>query len=235
MSIQYMNSAWALSGISVAEKLLLLKLADRANDDGECFPGQAKLAEHCSMSERALRDNLKRLADRGLIEVEHRNHGSGRKTNVYRLLIGSTSTANKCESRPAESAGREAVPTGRLRHPDRQPAAGRLYKEPSVKSNLSEEQDPPTAGQPGEPTAGIQFDPERGIFCGIPDQVFARWEQAFPGVDIDAELVKAEAWYQANPRRRKKNTDRFITNWLASASKDRQQASLRLTAAKGKR
>lgn len=37
--------------------------------------------------------------------------------------------------------------------------------------------------------------------------------------NFDAELLKMEAWYLANPKKRKKNHFRFMVNWLNHAQK----------------
>ena len=43
------------------------------------------------------------------------------------------------------------------------------------------------------------------------------WKKAYPGVDIDAELLKAEAWLQDNPSRRKtaSGMPRFLGSWMS--------------------
>lgn len=43
------------------------------------------------------------------------------------------------------------------------------------------------------------------------------WGQAFPGIDVVAEVRKAHAWEVANPARRKVNRPRFLAGWLARA------------------
>lgn len=43
------------------------------------------------------------------------------------------------------------------------------------------------------------------------------WKDAFPGVDIVAEIKKAHAWELANPTKQKKNRARFLQNWLTRA------------------
>ena len=66
--------------LSSGEKLVLIALCDQANDSGECFRLNSTLMEKCSMSERAVRDNLSKLEEKGLIEREFR---SGRSTIFY--------------------------------------------------------------------------------------------------------------------------------------------------------
>lgn len=80
--------AWAVKQkVPAMEKVVLLLLADRTNgDDGRCFPSHKKLAEDCGMSERSLRDQLKKLAERGLIEIVQRVNEGVNLPNQYNLL-----------------------------------------------------------------------------------------------------------------------------------------------------
>jgi hypothetical protein len=41
------------------------------------------------------------------------------------------------------------------------------------------------------------------------------WEQAYPAINVRADALKAKLWLFANPKNRKKNLERFITNWFA--------------------
>jgi len=43
------------------------------------------------------------------------------------------------------------------------------------------------------------------------------WEQAYAPLNVAGELLKMKQWLDANPRRRKKNYNRFIVNWLSKA------------------
>jgi hypothetical protein len=53
-----------------------------------------------------------------------------------------------------------------------------------------------------------------GRFFYVQGLKLEHYRFAFPNVDIVAELRLMDEWLRANPRRRKKNYDRFITNWL---------------------
>src|SRR5690606_29238968 len=48
----------------------------------------------------------------------------------------------------------------------------------------------------------------------------AEWEQAYPRLDVMAELRKARAWCVANPRQRKTRggAAKFLNGWLSRAS-----------------
>lgn len=48
------------------------------------------------------------------------------------------------------------------------------------------------------------------------DEDVSRWQQAFPGVDVRAALLRARAWVDADPKRRKtaRGMKRYLTAWL---------------------
>ena len=83
MSIALMTDVWKVN-IQSAKKMVLLALADSANDEGtNCFPSVATIVEKCSMSERAIQGHLQALEKTGLISRKER---SGRSTN-YTLNV----------------------------------------------------------------------------------------------------------------------------------------------------
>lgn len=66
------------------------------------------------------------------------------------------------------------------------------------------------------PSEKISLNAE-GRWDGIPDRLMATWNEAYPALSLDAELSKAAAWIIANPKNKKSNYARFLTNWLARA------------------
>lgn len=229
MSIELMSKAWKLD-LSIGEKLLLLKLADHANDEGVCWPGQGSLARLCSMSERAVRDNLRRLQVRGIVSVEYRNHGLDRKTNVYFLNLDVKIVGNSCggheeneENPAADSAAGVGSRAADCDISDRQNPPLLIKAEPSGEAIIRTTGGggpPLEADSPAQDETGIVWDDQQKIFRNIAKEVFERWDEAFRGLDVDTELAKAELWYDANPKRRKRNVLRFLTNWLARAHQE---------------
>ncbi len=57
MSLDLMKRVWLLD-IPSTPKIVLLSLADQANETGVCWPSQPQIARRCSLSERAIRDQL---------------------------------------------------------------------------------------------------------------------------------------------------------------------------------
>lgn len=69
-------------------KFVLVALADWADDEGSCFPGVATIARRVGSAESAVRENLSRLKQAGLIVEERRNRANGARTsNRYWLQM----------------------------------------------------------------------------------------------------------------------------------------------------
>lgn len=61
----------------------------------------------------------------------------------------------------------------------------------------------------------ITFDFKQREFLNIKIEDKAGWLDAYPACDIDQELRKMREWLLANPKQKKNNYRRFITNWLS--------------------
>jgi len=83
---------WALSqdAGSPSAKLVLLILANRANQDGKCWPGFNGIAEQTELSRRTVVTQVQKLVDAGLISVTQRPK---QQSNLYTLNMNCTSAA----------------------------------------------------------------------------------------------------------------------------------------------
>ena len=79
-----MTLVWTRSRQAGSRLLMLLAIADHADDDGNAYPGVESLAKKCRISQRQANSILARLRTSGELEVRH-NQGP-RGTNVYRVL-----------------------------------------------------------------------------------------------------------------------------------------------------
>jgi hypothetical protein len=70
MSHEATNWAAELKGISPMAKLVLLRLADRADESGICYPGQRRLAAECCITERTVRNALAELIFRSVVIIQ---------------------------------------------------------------------------------------------------------------------------------------------------------------------
>ena len=88
MSIKAMTWAWELAELPLRESMVLLALADAANDDGLCWPSQETLALKARSSTRSVKRAIAILKEAELIEVIPRSSIGGRKANLYRVCVG---------------------------------------------------------------------------------------------------------------------------------------------------
>ncbi|EIZ8820565.1 helix-turn-helix domain-containing protein [Cronobacter sakazakii] len=101
MSMNLMAKAMNIKVGNPLRKLVLIKLADNANDNGECWPSYQHIADHCECSKSAVKEHISALIKLGLMTKENRlgvNNGKGNTSNVYRLHL--TSTPVPSESTP---------------------------------------------------------------------------------------------------------------------------------------
>ena len=83
-----MTWAWTVR-LQPTGKIVLLALADEANDAGFCFPSHEHLARKCELGERTVRRMIKLLAARNYLSIERRfNKNRSCTSNGYRLAIG---------------------------------------------------------------------------------------------------------------------------------------------------
>jgi DNA-binding MarR family transcriptional regulator len=87
MSIKYMSLAFKTRVGNPLAKLIFLKLADHANDDGICWPSIRRIAEDAECDERTVRRRLRHLEELGLVFVERRQQDGVHLPCVYRLLL----------------------------------------------------------------------------------------------------------------------------------------------------
>ncbi len=82
--------AWAWSTrLPPMPKLVLMALADEADDSGFCFPSHRRLAWKCTTSERTVRRMVTLLASQHHLEIDPRFAKDGSRTsNGYRLALG---------------------------------------------------------------------------------------------------------------------------------------------------
>ena len=86
-------------------KLILIKLADNASDQGECWPSLKYIADCCEISRRAVINHIQALEKSGFLRIEHRPGPKGNSSNIYHLLLDKPSITvlpSELDSPPSE-------------------------------------------------------------------------------------------------------------------------------------
>lgn len=178
-------------------KLVLIKLADNANDKGECWPSYQHIADQCECSKSAVRNHIDALEDMGLIKRENRvgvNNGKGNTSNVYYLNLDVTPMPPKstgvCHeiAPPMPSDGTPPMPSDGTRtshyfepvtEPDSLSARGQFISE-AAKRRIGI-----------SPNGEIPFPP---AFKPSADHIAIASEK---GINIETELLNFRDYHQA--------------------------------------
>ncbi|PLJ43496.1 helix-turn-helix domain-containing protein [Klebsiella quasipneumoniae] len=178
-------------------KLVLIKLADNANDKGECWPSYQHIADQCECSKSAVRNHIDALEDMGLIKRENRvgvNNGKGNTSNVYYLNLDVTPMPSKstgvCHeiAPPMPSDGTPPMPPDGTRtshsfepvtEPDSLSARGQFISE-AAKRRIGV-----------SPNGEIPFPP---AFKPSADHIAIASEK---GINIETELLNFRDYHQA--------------------------------------
>ncbi|HHP2686487.1 TPA: helix-turn-helix domain-containing protein [Klebsiella pneumoniae] len=108
MSMTLMAKAMAIKTGNPIRKLVLIKLADNANDYGECWPSYKHIADHCECSKSAVRDHIDALISMGLLVKENRpgvKNGKGNASNLYCMKLDNPMPPKSIAPMPSESTG----------------------------------------------------------------------------------------------------------------------------------
>lgn len=87
MSIKCMNWAWSQQTGSPASKVVLMKLADNADDTGYAFPSIPLIGDLCEMHPRSVQRHIRHLAGRNLLCWANRYEAGVQSSNAYWLNL----------------------------------------------------------------------------------------------------------------------------------------------------
>lgn len=124
MSVQAITCAMALRGVSPSEKLLLLALANYADEHMQAWPSQKRLADDTCLTDRTVRALLSALAARGLISrTARQREDNSRTTDVVTLQFpGVAATGISGGAENISGGVRKPVPGGAETASGREPS-----------------------------------------------------------------------------------------------------------------
>lgn len=170
VSIKVMSLVWKAGPQSPPDLLMLLAIADHADDHGYAWPSVAHLAGKCRVGVRAARATIRRLERDGWLRTEI---GGGRRGSVGRGISSRYWVA--VDAMEAAAEGRVDKSSTRASQ-DAYPAAEGAYAgvdDPSTRSSAtdksSENHHEESPEEPGasRPDSLLLLDPKEGSFSGI--------------------------------------------------------------------
>lgn len=210
MSIQLMTQVWQDATLTGNTRMVLLALADSANDEGTCWPLIDTIARKVNCSRSTVESALANLERQGYLERNHRRNSS----TIYRVLIPTPENRGSPENygdHPRESGvltpenrtqnrkGTVREPSGGAYAPD-----GGLWPPPP-------EQSPPAKKQA-----------RRKQRHHLPDDWVPKDQHVEKartlGVDLEEEAEKFRNYWQAQGKPMA-DWDATFRNWLLNARK----------------
>jgi len=167
MSIDIMSKVWKSEGTSGTKRLVLLALADQANDQGVCWPSLATIARKAGCSRTFAKQLVHELRDEGYIGIEYRRKDdTENESNRYYINISALGVGN-----PA-SQGREVG----------LPGVGRWgYPKPSFNQEV----------------VVVEESPKRPNIFGMYERVIGPLIPGLTDILIDAEKRYSQEWLEA--------------------------------------
>lgn len=176
-----------------SHKFVLVTLADYADGNGFCFPGQKSIARRVSLSERKVRDILTDLEEQGYIERQRRSDPSGRRlTDGYQLVRRPS---------PPLPANLDTPTTGKSEGAYRHAGAG--TKEPSVEPSDNNKKRARKATPIPLPEDWTPTDEHRAM-------------AAARGLDVEQQALAFRFHAEANDRRQVRWNSAF-SQWMMNA------------------
>jgi len=185
------------------ELLALLALADWSDDEGRCYPSIKSIAKKIRLKERQAQRAVNQLINDGFVQIlSNKFGGAPGATRNYQIIIASLTgvmhDTPKSETGVMQDAdGCHIAPyTGVMRD-----TLTTIEPSLTVRQNTK---------------AKIKLSSD-GNFENLEEHLVV-WENAYPHLDVMAEIRKAGSWLISNPKRNKSNLSRFINGWLSRST-----------------
>ena len=198
MSLRLISKCWDITGLHPTQKLILISLADQANDAGVCWPSIETIAKRSGISERSAQRIINGLIESGLIA---RSSRPGR-SNIFYITPDTHDTPDAGDTPDTHDGGGVTPMTGGGDTHDTQ-----NRKEPSKNRKPSPRGDDP----PGFDTFWQVY--PRKVGKGAARKA---WKKIKPSAELTREIVRAVE-IQKRSADWLKNDGQFIphpTTWL---------------------
>ncbi|WP_166310659.1 helix-turn-helix domain-containing protein [Photorhabdus cinerea] len=210
MSMILMAKAMQIKVGSTARKMVLLKLADNANDKGECFPSYQHIADQCEMTRTTAINHINVLCEMGLVRKIYRSGEKGNSSNIYRLNLDGVKIIP-----PSVKTTPEVVK--KLHHLSEEitPPSVTVTPPPSVKITPRTSHSFEPVNEPIKTIAKVAKAPRvenkyafKGEVIKLNQKNYDNWKKIFPHIDLDTQLQRLDIEFQAEKPK----------NWFVTAS-----------------
>lgn len=167
MSMELMVKAMKTKVGNPLRKLVLIKLADNASDNGECWPSYQHIADQCEISRRSVISHIKDLEKTGLLKkIERKGGEKGNHSNLYVLDFSGSETPAPPSESPALGGESPALPPSESPAP-RTSHSFEPVKEPTPPNPQGGSADAPEPAPAQKPRKAIPFEQIKNLFNEI--------------------------------------------------------------------
>lgn len=139
MSMDLMVKAMKTKVGNPLRKLVLVKLADNASDQGECWPSYQHIADQCEISRTTVKVHIRELEKSGFLRREYRRKGELNQSNVFHLSLESGAAPAPGGGASAALPGAGSAPGGGAGAAPRTSHSSEPVKEPKTLCTLEVE------------------------------------------------------------------------------------------------
>ncbi|MEQ5554268.1 helix-turn-helix domain-containing protein [Providencia rettgeri] len=201
MSMILMAKAMQLKVGNPSRKLVLIKLADNANDKGECFPSYQHVADQCEISRRSVINHIDALCEQGLVRKVYRSGEKGNSSNVYILNLDGAKISPPSEKSAPEVVKQFHQPSEISAPPPSEKSA------PRTSHSFEPVNEPKDNTQPVAVTAKSRYAFE-GEVIRLNQKDFTEWQNLYSNIDLEHELRRLDIEFRADKPK----------NWFITAS-----------------
>ncbi|HEM8210998.1 TPA: helix-turn-helix domain-containing protein [Providencia rettgeri] len=201
MSMILMAKAMQLKVGNPSRKLVLIKLADNANDKGECFPSYQHVADQCEISRRSVINHIDALCEQGLVRKVYRSGEKGNSSNVYILNLDGAKISPPSEKSAPEVVKQFHQPSEISAPPPSEKSA------PRTSHSFEPVNEPKDNTQPVAVTAKSRYAFE-GEVIRLNQKDFTEWQSLYSNIDLEHELRRLDIEFRADKPK----------NWFITAS-----------------
>jgi hypothetical protein len=190
--------------LTPADRMVLTYLAIRQGCNAECWPSLETISDDLGISKPTVLRAVNSLLGAALIEKTAGGPGRGHSHRYSVHLVKRSSPVTFSGS----DKGQEALPLPATKrsNSDTQKVT-RRYLNLSISNHTTSS------------ASNIHFDGTTNRWVGIHSSYLADWREAYPGIDVERELLKSAIWWRDNPKKRRKDVRRFLTNWMSRAER----------------
>ncbi len=244
MSIKIQSYAWDIPSFKGNTKLIILCLADFANDDGQCWPSVSTVARKSGVSVSTVKSIIKSLVEEGWLSRKSRSKigTDGRRvadSNLYTLNVAKLKkVARENEPEYDQSKSGYSYDTPKHDQPNSDHSNYDQSKEVISNSQNTDFEQPESGYDPSidpliDPSSkdlapSYELEPDeipefliptnrKGEFYEVYPSEIQDNESLYPAVDVRQEYRKMIGWANATPKKRKTHNGmpKFINSWLS--------------------